>query len=62
MTPFYAAKKKKQKAKQNKKRQNRTTVCDNRLIDLELAHTMKSLLIEQFHLKQHDNIYLNKHL
>lgn len=40
---FLCSKKKtKQKAKQNKKRQNRTTVCDNRLIDLELAHAMKS--------------------
>lgn len=38
MKPFYTAK----KQKKIKKKKNRTTVCDKRLIDLELEHTMNS--------------------
>lgn len=37
MKPFYTAKKQKKNQKKN-----RTTVCDKRLIDLELEHTMNS--------------------
>lgn len=37
MKPFYTAKKQKKI-----KKKNRTTVCDKRLIDLELEHTMNS--------------------
>lgn len=37
MKPFYTAKKTEKKSKKN-----RTTVCNKRLIDLELEHTMNS--------------------